>query len=266
MSGERRQGRYWILTIPQEQYTPFLPPNVVWSKGQLEQGEGGFLHWQIVVLFSKKVSLSVIRSTFGPVHGELTRSDAAENYVWKEETRVSGTQFILGLKPFKRNSVTDWDNVWTAAQSGDLLAIEADVRIRYYRTFCAIASDFAQAIAVDRTIYVFWGVTGTGKSRRAWEEAGLQAYPKDPRSKFWCGYINQVNVVLDEFRGGIDISHMLRWTDRYPVQVEIKGSSRPLLASTIWITSNLHPMDWYPDIDPQTKDALMRRLNITEFT
>ena len=81
---------------------------------------------------------------------------------------------------------------------------------------------------------------GTGKSRRAWSEATLSAYCKDPRTKFWCGYTTQSNVVLDEFRGGIDISHVLRWLDRYPVRVEIKGSSRPLLATTFWITSNLH--------------------------
>ena len=64
---------------------------------------------------------------------------------------------------------------------------------------------------------------------------------------------------------GIDISHMLRWLDRYPVRVEIKGASRPLLAKKIWITSNLDPRLWYPDCDEQTKDALMRRLEVVEF-
>jgi len=156
--------------------------------------------------------------------------------------------------------------VWTAAKSNNLLDIEADVRIRYYRTFCAIAADYAEAPAIVRTVNVYWGLTRTGKSRTAWDEAGISAYCKDPRSKFWCGYRDQQHVVLDEFRGGIDISHILRWTDRYPVQVEIKGSSRPLLATAIWITSNLHPNDWYPDLDYQTRDALLRRLNIREFT
>jgi len=64
---------------------------------------------------------------------------------------------------------------------------------------------------------------------------------------------------------GIDICHMLRWLDRYPVRVEIKGSSRPLCARKIWITSNIHPRQWYPEIDGETLAALMRRLNITQF-
>jgi len=112
---------------------------------------------------------------------------------------------------------------------------------------------------------VFWGVTGSGKSRRAWDEAGMEAYSKDPRSKFWEGYQLEENVVIDEFRGGIDISHLLRWLDRYPVRVEIKGSSKPLNAKKIWITSNLNPEFWFPEIDQETTQALMRRLTITEF-
>lgn len=79
------------------------------------------------------------------------------------------------------------------------------------------------------------------------------------------GYRGQEHVVVDEFRGGIDISHMLRWLDRYPVLVEVKGSAAVLTAKKIWITSNLSPDDWYKDIDEETRLALRRRLLITHF-
>jgi len=58
---------------------------------------------------------------------------------------------------------------------------------------------------------------------------------------------------------------MLRWLDRYPVLVEIKGSSEVLKAKNIWITSNMPPEDWYPTIDEPTRAALLRRLEITRF-
>lgn len=93
----------------------------------------------------------------------------------------------------------------------------------------------------------------------------MDAYPKDPRSKFWDGYRGHQHVVIDEFRGGIDISHILRWLDRYPVIVEVKGSSTVLKAEGIWITSNLDPRCWYPEADEETVSALLRRLNITHF-
>jgi len=125
--------------------------------------------------------------------------------------------------------------------------------------------DNLQPTPIERTIHVFWGPTATGKSRRAWTEAGLDAYPKNSRSKFWDGYQGQKHVVIDEFRGAIDIAYLLTWFDRYPVIVEVKGSSTCLVAETIWVTSNLPPEAWYPDVDLETRNALIRRLKIVEF-
>lgn len=118
---------------------------------------------------------------------------------------------------------------------------------------------------MERTCIVYVGPTGTGKSHRAWKEAGYAAYSKCPRTKWWSSYQNQENVVIDEFRGVVDISHLLRWLDRYPVHVETKGSSVPLCAKRFWLTSNLLPEYWYPDLDYVTLQALMRRLTVVQM-
>lgn len=281
---ERRQGIFWILTIPANEYAAptTLPTYAAYITGQLERGTAGsvlgpnqfggrpiadtstdgFLHWQVMVAFKSKASLRVVKSHFGQqCHAELTRSGRARSYCQKERTRVSDS-FEFGALPFSVANKTDWDSVWTCAKAGDLEKIPARVRVVSYRTLRAIASDFDHPEAMERTAMVFYGPTGTGKSRRAWDEAGLQAYCKDPRSKFWCGYQGESNVIFDEFRGGIDISHILRWLDRYPVRVEVKGSSVPLRATKYWFTSNQHPDIWYPELDDLTKDALLRRLEI----
>nr|WAE42667.1 MAG: replication associated protein [Cressdnaviricota sp.] len=266
---DRRQGIFWILTIPFADYSPpdSLPNNIVWLRGQHEISHTGYSHWQIFVAFSSKKSERTAKQFFTrTTHVELSRSEAAEEYVWKEDTRVAGSQFELGAKPIRRNSRVDWESVWSAAIRRDLAAIPANIRVTSYRQLLAIAADHDQAPPRPHVMCtVFWGKTGTGKSRRAWEEAGSEAYSKDPRSKFWCSYRAQKNVVIDEFRGGIDISHLLRWLDRYPVELEIKGSSRPLQAINFWITSNLEPVFWYCDADQETKDALMRRLTVIEM-
>lgn len=262
----RRQGVYWILTIPHHLFVPYLPPGVTWIRGQLELGEGGFLHWQVVVAFSQKKSLPAVRNVFGPVHAELSLSAAADDYVWKELTRVHETQFELGQKPFNRGGGEKcWDTIWEHAKHGRLMDIPADIRVNSYRTLRAIGADFARPLAMERTCAVYIGPTGTGKSRRAWEEAGVDAYVKDPNSKFWCGYFGQEHVVIDEFRGRIDVSHLLRWLDRYPINVEVKGSSVPLSATTFWITTNLDVDSWYPELDAETLAALKRRLQVTHF-
>lgn len=260
------QGTYWLLTIPQEHFTPYLPPSCSHIKGQLEHGgTTGYLHWQLLVVFKRSVRLRSVRNTFGPFHAELSRSSAADTYVWKEDTAIAGTRFSLGTKPLRRGQPKDWENVWDCAKRGDFDNIPGDVKVRYFGNLVRISSMFAQPVPFERECFVYWGSTGLGKSRRAWSEAGLDAYPKIPTSKFWDGYRGHKHVVVDEFRGGIDIGHLLRWLDRYPVLVEIKGSSVVLAAEKIWFTSNLNPKDWYPNLDPETLSALLRRIKITHF-
>lgn len=268
----RRQGIFWLLTISHELLpdlpclrTGELPASVVWLKGQLEQGEGGFRHWQFVVAFKTKASLATVQRTFGrSIHAEISRSAAANDYVCKEDTRIEGP-WEWGAKPIQRNSKTDWDTVWAAAKSGAIEDIPSQIRVCHFGNILRIGSSYMAPRAIVRTVWVFWGASGTGKSRRAWEEAGLDPYSKCPRSKFWDGYQGQKAVVVDEFRGGIDVSHLLRWCDRYPVRVEVKGSSRPLEAETLWFTSNVDPRNWYPDLDADTLEALLRRFNIVHF-
>lgn len=255
------QGRYWLLTIPFNDFTPYLPPNASYVKGQLEQGnDTGYLHWQVVVYYPKKVSLHYIKLIFGDAcHAERSNSAAVEDYVWKDDTAVTGTRFELGKKSLKRNSEKDWDLIVQHARQGNFSEIPGDVLVRCYGNIKKIRVDSLLPESIEREVFVYWGKTGAGKSKRAWEEASLEAYPKDPNTKFWDGYAGQVNVVIDEFRGSISISHLLRWLDRYPVIVEIKGSSCVFKAQKIWITSNLSPDDWYPDLDSETKAALRRR-------
>lgn len=263
----RRQGRIWMLTIRHCDFTPYKPECVSWIRGQLELGDGGFLHWQLVVHFLSKQSIHGVKRVFGDsCHAELTRGEEAEAYVWKEDTAVAGTRFQLGQKPFQRDSEQDWERVWELASTDRLLEVPASIRVPHYRTLRTITQDYLQPVAQVKSVYVFWGRTGTGKSRRAWEEAGLLAYPKSPDSKFWDGYRGQRDVVIDEFRGVMGISHLLRWVDRYPVNVEVKGTSVTLCATTIWITSNLSPEQWYPQVDAETLGALLRRFTlVVEF-
>lgn len=110
-------------------------------------------------------------------------------------------------------------------------------------------------------VFWYWGETGSGKTRRAVSEAGVDHYMSSRNLKWWEGYDADDNVIIDDFRKDFCTFHeLLRILDRYPFRVEVKGSSRQLLAKKIWITSCFHPADVY-----ETREdigQLLRRIDL----
>ena len=84
-------SRYWIGTVPTHLcWSPSpLPETVVWCRGQVELSASGLEHWQVVLGLTAQQRLSWVRVRF-PGHWEPTRSAAAEDYVWKDDTFVPG--------------------------------------------------------------------------------------------------------------------------------------------------------------------------------
>lgn len=232
----------------------------------MERGdETGYLHWQLLVYLERTQRLSYLKTVFGSqIHAERTRSAAAEDYVWKEETRVEGTQFELGRKPFKRSSKRDWDAVYKYAQEGKFDLIDGCTKIHCFQNLKRIRADNDRPTPMERNCRLYWGESGAGKTRRAYEEAGDDVYWKISSNKWWDGYDGQSNVIIDEFNGSIAIEHILRWTDRYPVPLEVKGSYSSLKATNIWFTSNRPLDDWFPDANPEQRAALRRRFTTIE--
>lgn len=264
------KGRYWLLTIPHADFKPsesLIRNDLVYIKGQHERGtSSGYEHWQILVAFSKQITLNQCKGYFtNTAHCELSRSSAANDYVWKEESRI-GEQFVYGKLPISRARKPDWDAIFESAKEGDMDAIPSDIKIRHYSALKRIRVDNSTPPTRDSIeINVYWGDSGTGKTRRAWYEAGDDVYIKNPNTKWWDGYRGQTTVIIDEFTGRIDLSYLLTWFDRYPCNVEVKGYSTPLLATRFFITSNINPVNWYSDINEEQRRGLLRRLSQVVF-
>jgi len=150
-----RQARYWIATVPRDDWTPCLPESAAWITGQLERGDStGYEHWQFVVSYSSKKSLNFLRRSISARgHFEPTRSSAAVEYVNKEDTRI-GDPFEFGSRAISRNSKTDWDRVRLLASSGSFEEIPSDIFIRYYNNLKKIAADYVQPVAIERSTKV----------------------------------------------------------------------------------------------------------------
>ena len=76
---------------------------------------------------------------------------------------------IQGTLPVRRNDKHDWNDVWTNDKNGNIELIPPELRIRYYNSIKRIEKDHLQPIGIVKQVYCFWGKTGTGKSRTAWE-------------------------------------------------------------------------------------------------
>jgi len=266
-NNSQQKAKFWIATVPgSSEWTPpsSLPPKVIYMCGQKEIGsESGYIHWQVMVTFSQQVRRPYCLSVFtNNTHVEPTRSEAAEAYCTKEDTAVPGSRFVLGARPLKRNSKTDWEKIKLQAKTGNIEEVPADIFIRHYSTLNRIAKDYAQpTFRGEQEVYFFWGVSGSGKSHRVFDEIGEQKYYlKAPTTKWFDGYQGENIIVIDEFRGVVEISHLLKWLDKYPCAVEVKGGQAILKSKKWYITSNLPYTDWYKDLDEETMGALARRL------
>jgi hypothetical protein len=241
-------------------------PKVKWIIGQRERGaERGYEHWQVFIT-CEQVTKRFMRELL-PTAGylELTKSAAYNKYIWKVDTRI-GDQFEYGTKPMNRGVSTDWAMVRANAQSGNFSEIPDDIYVRLFQNLVRIRTANQRNVFRENVVVkVFCGASRTGKSRRAWFEAGPNAFAKEPLTKWWCTYNGEDNVVIDEFAGIVSLSNVLKWFDRYPCKGETKGGSETIRATKFWITSNLHPRRWYPDEEPERIVALMNRLEIHEF-
>lgn len=66
-----------------------------------------------------------------------------------------------------------------------------------------------------------------------------------PRGQWWDGYQGQKVVIIDEFFGWLPWDELLKVCDRYPLNVERKGSVSLFVAGTVIITTNKPPHQWY---------------------
>lgn len=262
------QARYWLLTIPANAYQPpaqeeDLPNNVVFLRGQRELGANtNYEHWQLVVAFKRAVRLAAVKAIFSnQCHAEPSRSAAANEYVLKDDTAIPGTRFEMGSKPFQRNNKTDWESARQLAKSGKLDDCPADVYIKYYRTLKDIAKDNMKPPEnLESTCGVWiYGPPGVGKSHYA-REHYPGAYMK-MQNKWWCGYQQEDNVILDDFDSKQLGHHLKIWADKYAFVAETKGYAINIRPKKFIITSNYRPHEIFNE-DEALHDAIVRRFQI----
>ena len=238
--------------------------------GQLEQGS--HLHLQFYIQRGTRTRLGTMKTDIcDKTHWEPARGSPEDNikYCTKADTRVAGP-WTFGVVT-RRGQRTDLETAVEMIKDGAHLREVAmkcsEAFVKFHKGLTALdtlvrSNGPRDIVATGPEVWVFWGPTGVGKSRKAYEQ-WPDAYRKTTSDKWWDGYRGQDTVIFDDFKGSSMKLHDFQMIiDRYPVQVEVKGSYIDLSAFRYVFTSNKHPRDWYSkEADPE--GTAMRR--ISEF-
>jgi len=116
-------------------------------------------------------------------------------------------------------------------------------------------------------VRLLYGPPGCGKTITARAASDLWISPIGHPGWF-DGYDRHANALLDDFAG--DKSHwtltdFLRVSDRYVERLPIKGAFTYFRPRTIWITTNIHPYEWWKWEGREVQYLAVRR-RITSIT
>jgi len=86
-------------------------------------------------------------------------------------------------------------------------------------------------------------------------------------NNWWDGYCGQDTVIMDDFRAtACPFDELLRVLDRYPLKVQMKGTSTELSASAFVLTTCHRPeVTFYAQAHENLDQVLRRITNIVEF-
>lgn len=160
--------------------------------------------------------------------------------------QIENTEFSIFGEITQQGTRTDWAIAIADLEQGVSVkdVIKSQPALGHsYRALVGLRHEFQQSIHREINVIVYYGDSGTGKSRAAFL-ADANLFNK-PDGNWWDGYSSQETILLDDFYGDIPYSQLLKVLDRYPYSVPIKGGFAGARWSTVYITSNKPPKRWY---------------------
>lgn len=270
------QGKHWRSTVFDLDKGPSTWPDVSYAVWQLETCPTSFRdHFQCYVRFNvPKRRQWLLKNCYEGDWRPANNPDGARRYCMKIDSRKDPEA--------RPQEIGEWKVTPTKGKRTDWLALKkliddpkvrtSAIRSQHYSLWMthqkAIQGDLVfarQGYSRPRPeILLIIGESGVGKSRYARKAFPNAFWLQNEEGKVWFdGYAQQDTIVIDEFEGWIRYTDLKRLLDRGPCSAPIKGSKTPIVAHRWIITSNRHPITWYPKVKDPTK-SLDRRL--TEFS
>ncbi len=207
-----------------------------------EEGENGTPHFQGYIMFHTPWRFRRVKEYIGErAHIEKARGNPMQNIIYCSKQEIF---FEKGDRP-KQGRRNDLAKLREAVSLDPHISLEAlreeATSLQGLKMADMLHTELMPIRDEPPIVTWIWGPTGSGKTRMAF------TFAKDPwisgnDLRWWQGYVGQTDIIIDDFRADFCKFHvLLRYLDRYPIQVEVKGGSRWLAARKIWVTSVYHP-------------------------
>ena len=203
-----------------------------------EVGEKGTPHLQGYIYFSNAKTFSKMKKLF-PERTHLEKTSGTPKQA-SDYCKKDGEFIEYGNLPDKQGKRTDLDDVKEILkETGKMSDV---VSIAKSNQSVRMAQEILKYHEKKRNwkpeVLWFYGPTGTGKSKTAYEILGEDCYTTMDTGKWWEGYDAHENVHIEDMRKDfLKFHQLLKLLDRYAYRVECKGGSRQFLAKKIIITS-----------------------------
>jgi len=235
-----------------------------------EVGEGGTPHLQGFLCFSNAKTYSAVKRIPGltRIHIEIMKGTVQQSIVYCSK---DGDYKQWGEEP-QQGKRSDLDAVIALVREGKRMRDIGEECPTQVIKFCKGIERliFLRQYPRNYKTKVFWfyGPTGTGKSKEAFEMAFAESsyYVKDPLNKWWDGYEQQDVVIIDDYRRDFcTFAQLLRLFDRYPMSVEVKGATTQFNSKMIIVTSPKNPKDTWEGRTEEDFAQLLRRIEEVRY-
>lgn len=239
---------------------------------QYEISESGLHHYQGYLELNKPSRRTAFNEYLGTgLHWEPRRgtADQAIEYATKEATRFQGPFTAGTRRGAGQGKRTDLQEAIEIFQEGGFTALreqKPSTYIRYIKGFREYALHTAQP--VERRppeVWLLFGPPGCGKTRTFHEAEHPSKISIPTGGGCWVdGYEDHEAVLFDDFAGRMSnwrLDTLLQALDRWPVNLPVKGGHVRWVPKHIYITTNIHPREWYDWTNrEQQYPALVRRV------
>jgi hypothetical protein len=233
-------------------------------------------HLQGFIRFARAYTLSQVKAVF-PIHMHHIHLESAVSpvdavaYCRKGDTRF-GECYEEGDLMFKqgesRELMAAYESIRDGTSYSKLVRSFPIQCIRHIRglSFVKNVLDFERdAHFRTVTVLVLYGCSGAGKTRACYQlHPGLYKLDRSASggNVWFDGYDGQTTLLIDDFYGWIPYGQLLNILDGYPLRLDVKGGHTRAAWTTVLLTSNVHPSEWYRTLHPSgCSPALRRRLH-----